>query len=75
MADESEGMGPMSEPRWLAEQFEESRGHLRGVAYRMLGSLSEALRPIRRPKLFWVAIPSIGLVIWLILSTARGGSG
>ncbi|RSL17638.1 RNA polymerase ECF family sigma subunit [Edaphobacter aggregans] len=26
----------------LAEQFEESRGHLRGVAYRMLGSLSEA---------------------------------
>jgi RNA polymerase sigma factor (sigma-70 family) len=32
----------MSEPRWLAEQFDESRGHLRGVAYRMLGSLSEA---------------------------------
>src|SRR6516225_7960218 len=27
---------------WLAEQFEENRGHLRGVAYRMLGSLSEA---------------------------------
>jgi RNA polymerase sigma factor (sigma-70 family) len=27
---------------WLAEQFEESRGHLRGVAYRMLGSLNEA---------------------------------
>ena len=26
----------------LAEQFEESRQHLRGVAYRMLGSLSEA---------------------------------
>jgi len=32
----------MSESRWLAEQFEENRGHLRGVAYRMLGSLSEA---------------------------------
>ena len=32
----------MTEPRWLAEQFEENRGHLRGVAYRMLGSLSEA---------------------------------
>jgi len=26
----------------LAEQFEENRGHLRGVAYRMLGSLNEA---------------------------------
>ncbi|MGB6131796.1 MAG: sigma-70 family RNA polymerase sigma factor [Acidobacteriaceae bacterium] len=32
----------MAENDWLAEQFEESRGHLRGVAYRMLGSLSEA---------------------------------
>jgi RNA polymerase sigma factor (sigma-70 family) len=27
---------------WLAQQFEKNRGHLRGVAYRMLGSLSEA---------------------------------
>lgn len=27
---------------WLAEQFEQSRGHLRGVAYRMLGSAAEA---------------------------------
>jgi DNA-directed RNA polymerase specialized sigma24 family protein len=27
---------------WLAEQFEEHRSHLRAVAYRMLGSLSEA---------------------------------
>ena len=27
---------------WLAERFEESRAHLRAVAYRMLGSLSEA---------------------------------
>ena len=32
----------MSQSHWLAEQFEESRGHLRGVAYGMLGSLSEA---------------------------------
>ena len=32
----------MSEPKGLLEAFEESRGHLRGVAYRMLGSLSEA---------------------------------
>jgi RNA polymerase sigma-70 factor, ECF subfamily len=27
---------------WLAERFEENRARLRGVAYRMLGSLSEA---------------------------------
>ncbi len=32
----------MDERRWLAEQFEENRGHLRAVAYRMLGSLNEA---------------------------------
>lgn len=32
----------MNERDWLAEQFEQNRGHLRGVAYRMLGSLSEA---------------------------------
>jgi RNA polymerase sigma-70 factor (ECF subfamily) len=32
----------MNERDWLAERFEENRGHLRGVAYRMLGSLSDA---------------------------------
>jgi RNA polymerase sigma-70 factor, ECF subfamily len=32
----------MDEHEWLAEQFEEKRNHLRAVAYRMLGSLSEA---------------------------------
>jgi RNA polymerase sigma-70 factor (ECF subfamily) len=32
----------MSEQEWLAERFEEQRTHLRAVAYRMLGSLSEA---------------------------------
>jgi RNA polymerase sigma factor (sigma-70 family) len=32
----------MAERDWLAERFEASRTHLRGVAYRMLGSLSEA---------------------------------
>src|SRR5213593_3318215 len=32
----------MDERDWLAEQFESNRGHLRAVAYRMLGSLSEA---------------------------------
>jgi RNA polymerase sigma-70 factor (ECF subfamily) len=32
----------MDEHEWLAEQFEENRAHLRAVAYRMLGSISEA---------------------------------
>jgi|SRR6266850_950430 len=32
----------MAEHEWLAERFEENRGHLRAVACRMLGSLSEA---------------------------------
>ena len=32
----------MDEHEWLAERFEANRTHLRAVAYRMLGSLSEA---------------------------------
>jgi RNA polymerase sigma factor (sigma-70 family) len=32
----------MDERDWLAQRFEEQRTHLRAVAYRMLGSLSEA---------------------------------
>jgi RNA polymerase sigma factor (sigma-70 family) len=32
----------MNENEWLAERFEEHRTHLRAVAYRMLGSVSEA---------------------------------
>src|SRR6266705_356906 len=32
----------MDEHEWLAEEFEAYRNHLRAVAYRMLGSLSEA---------------------------------
>jgi RNA polymerase sigma factor (sigma-70 family) len=32
----------LDEREWLAERFEEHRTHLRAVAYRMLGSLSEA---------------------------------
>ena len=31
----------MNEHEYLAERFEEHRAHLRAVAYRMLGSLSE----------------------------------
>jgi RNA polymerase sigma-70 factor (ECF subfamily) len=32
----------MDNDHWLAERFDENRGRLRGVAYRMLGSVSEA---------------------------------
>src|SRR5712672_1225738 len=32
----------MDEHTWLVDQFESNRTHLQGVAYRMLGSLSEA---------------------------------
>src|SRR6059036_1068256 len=32
----------MAEHDWLAQHFEENRTHLRAVAYRMLGSLSDA---------------------------------
>jgi RNA polymerase sigma factor (sigma-70 family) len=32
----------VAEKDWLAERFEEQRSHLRAVAYRMLGSLTEA---------------------------------
>jgi RNA polymerase sigma factor (sigma-70 family) len=32
----------MTDQEWLAQRFEANRTHLRGVAYRMLGSLSEA---------------------------------
>jgi RNA polymerase sigma-70 factor (ECF subfamily) len=35
-------MASMNEQEWLAERFEEDRHRLRAVAYRMLGSLSEA---------------------------------
>ncbi|HEX5617881.1 MAG TPA: sigma factor, partial [Solirubrobacteraceae bacterium] len=32
----------MNEHDWMAERFEANRTHLRAVAYRMLGSVSEA---------------------------------
>jgi RNA polymerase sigma factor (sigma-70 family) len=32
----------MDDGAWLAQQFENNRGHLRGVAYRILGSVNEA---------------------------------
>src|SRR5438874_4370057 len=42
MREENERIELMDEHEWLAEQFEANRTHLQAVAYRMLGSLSEA---------------------------------
>ena len=39
----------MDEKESWAQQFEENRGHLRAVAYRMLGSLSEADDAVQEP--------------------------
>jgi RNA polymerase sigma-70 factor (ECF subfamily) len=36
------GIQAMNEQQWLAQRFEEHRSRLRAVAYRMLGSVSEA---------------------------------
>ena len=46
-------------PEWLAERFEEQRPRLRSVAYRMLGSLSEAEDAVQEA--------------WLRLSGTRAG--
>jgi hypothetical protein len=54
----------MDEQEWLAERFEEQRGRLRAVAYRMLGSLSEADDAVQDT---WIEVFSVGAV------TIRGG--
>src|SRR5271156_1573551 len=41
MTSDAEGRD-MDQQEWLAQQFEQQRPHLRAVAYRMLGSLTEA---------------------------------
>jgi RNA polymerase sigma factor (sigma-70 family) len=49
----------MNENAWLAERFEEHRAHLRAVAYRMLGSLTDADDAVQDA--------------WLRLSRSRAG--
>src|SRR5919106_3546175 len=40
--DRAQDHDAMNDKEWLAERFEANRSHLRGVAYRMLGSVTEA---------------------------------
>jgi RNA polymerase sigma factor (sigma-70 family) len=59
---------------WLADRFEEERGHLRSVAYRMLGSLAEADDAVQDA---WVRLSRSGtdevenLSAWLTTIVAR----
>jgi RNA polymerase sigma factor (sigma-70 family) len=64
----------MDENTWLAERFEEHRAHLTGVAYRMLGSLTEADDAVQDT---WLRVSRAGaddvenLAGWLTTITAR----
>jgi RNA polymerase sigma factor (sigma-70 family) len=59
---------------WLTEEFEVNRGHLRGVAYRMLGSASEADDAVQEA---WIRLHGSdvsqvqNLRAWLTTVTAR----
>jgi RNA polymerase sigma-70 factor (ECF subfamily) len=64
----------MDEPDWLAERFEENRPHLRAVAYRVLGSVSEADDAVQET---WLRLSRSGvdgvenLAGWLTTIVAR----
>lgn len=64
----------MDENEWLAERFEAERSHLRAVAFRMLGSLSEADDAVQE---FWLRLSRSGtsgvenLGGWLTTIVAR----
>ncbi|HEX4065963.1 MAG TPA: sigma-70 family RNA polymerase sigma factor [Acidobacteriaceae bacterium] len=64
----------MDEKDWLAERFEGERGHLRAVAYRMLGSLSDAEDAVQES---WLRLSRNGadeidnLAGWLTTVVAR----
>src|ERR1700690_4304491 len=64
----------MAETEWLSDQFEKHRGRLRGVAYRMLGSVAEADDAVQDA---WVRVSRAGaedvanLGGWLTTVVAR----
>lgn len=67
-------MDTTPEKEWWAAQFEEHRGHLRGVAYRMLGSASDADDAVQEA---WLRLNRAGadsvenLPAWLTTVVAR----
>jgi RNA polymerase sigma-70 factor, ECF subfamily len=64
----------MDEGEWLVEQFEAHRSHLRGGAYRMLGSLSEAADAVQEAWLRLYRSDSSGIANlgkWLTTVVAR----
>jgi len=64
----------MTEPEFLAQRFEASRGHLRSVAYRMLGSQSEADDAVQEAFLRLMRADAQGIdnfVGWLTTIVAR----
>src|SRR3982750_1727233 len=66
----------MDEHDWLADRFEANRAHLRAVAYRMLGSVSEADDAVQES---WLRLSRadttevVDLTAWLTPVGARGG--
>ncbi|TWS96152.1 sigma-70 family RNA polymerase sigma factor [Reyranella sp. CPCC 100927] len=64
----------MDEKKWLADQFEANRPHLRAVAYRMLGSVNEAEDAVQEG---WLRLSRAGgtgidnLGGWLTTTVAR----
>jgi len=64
----------MTETDWLAERFEENRDRLRGVAYRMLGSLGDADDAVQES---WIRLGGVdadkieNLAGWLTTVVAR----
>jgi len=64
----------MDEHEWLAQQFEANRSHLQAVAYRMLGSLSEAEDAVQKSWLHGVRSDTSGIENlggWLTTVVAR----
>jgi RNA polymerase sigma factor (sigma-70 family) len=64
----------MDQSEWLAEQFEANRNHLQAVAYRMLGSLSEAEDAVQESWLHLIRSDASGIENlggWLTTVVAR----